>query len=371
MSDVAVLELVGSMRAGGGPRHVLALATALAARGFVPVVAGPPDGPMVDRFREAGVETVALATDRLTPFSLLRLARLVRARSIRLIHSHGKGAGLYGRVAARLTGVPAVHTHHGLHFERYAPPARAAYLALERRLARWTTTIVNVSRAQEREGLALRLFSPAQSRVIVNGVDGAGLRAAALDRAAARRALGLAAASSVVGAAARFDEVKRLDLVLEAAARIDDPALRVLLIGGGPEDSRLRARAGGPDLRGRVRFAGESGDAGRLLRALDVYVAPSRKEGLPLAVLEAMALGVPVVASDIQAHREVLGPQAPGLVAATAPALAAAITALLRDPDARARLAQANAERVRAFDAVSMVNAVVAVYREALGPVVP
>ena len=75
----------------------------------------------------------------------------MRQRGIRLIHSHGKGAGLYGRVAGRLGGVPAVHTFHGIHFERYAAPARAAYLALERRLSSWTARVVNVSREQERE----------------------------------------------------------------------------------------------------------------------------------------------------------------------------------------------------------------------------
>ncbi len=181
------------------------------------------------RFGEAGLEAVPLRTDRLGPLTLLRLVRLIRRHRIRLVHSHGKGAGVHGRLAARLAGVPAVHTFHGIHYERYGAPARAVYLGLERRLATLTRIVVNVSRAQEREGVALGLFATSQSRVILNGVDVARLVAGALDRWDARAALGLDAAATVVGCAARFDEVKSLDLLIEAIAAT--PALTLALIG--------------------------------------------------------------------------------------------------------------------------------------------
>src|SRR5207245_1423651 len=174
-----------------------------------------------------------LALARLRPGTLLALRRLVSERGVSLIHSHGKGAGLYGRLVARLLGVPAVHTLHGLHFEGYGAAARAAYLALERRLSRWTRVVVNVSRAQEAEGLALRLFDRRQSRVVVNGVDVAHLGATALERWDARPAVGLPPSGPVVGCAARFDPVKRLDLLLRAAARVTGPPPRVVPIGRG------------------------------------------------------------------------------------------------------------------------------------------
>src|SRR5439155_1728318 len=198
-----ILELLVSTQPGGGPQHVLAVATWLRARRWRPIVAGPRDGALFDRFRESGIETVELATDRLRPRTLLALRRLVSERGVSLIHSHGKGAGLYGRL---------------------------------------------------------------------------------------------------VGCAARFDPVKRLDLLLRAAARVTDTTLRVVLIGRGDEERRLRALAVSLGLGGRVVFAGEIVDAARLFPAFDVYAAPSAKEGMPLAVLEAMALGVPVLASDIAAH---------------------------------------------------------------------
>lgn len=364
---IPVLQVLVSTRPGGGPQHVLAAALGLRARGWRPIVAGPPDGALFARFQEARLETHALRADRLTPLTLLRLARLIRRSGARLVHSHGKGAGLHGRLAARLTGVPAVHTFHGLHYERYPAPARAAYLALERRLSASTRVVINVSRAQEREGLALGLFTAHQSRVILNGVDVARLGARMLDRGEARAALGLPPAALVVGAAARFDEVKRLDLLLRAAAA-PGSAFAVALIGHGPEEPRLRRLAGDLGLGARVTFAGEVPEAARLFAAFDVFAAPSRKEGLPLAVVEAMALGLPVVASDIPAHREVLGEGSEGLVAGTAGALAARLTALAADAGLRARLAAENRTRARSeFDARDMLRALDGVYREVLG----
>ena len=115
-------------------------------------------------------------------------------------------------------------------------------------------------------------------------------------------------------------------------------------------------------------FPGEVEEAARCLAAFDLYAAPSRKEGLPLGVLEAMALGLPVVASDIPAHREVLGPISEGLVAATPEAFGARIGALLSDPDQRGRLGAENRTRARSeFDVRSMLDALEGVYREALG----
>ena len=320
---------------------------------------------MVARFREAGLETTAARTDRLGSLAAMRLVRLIRRRDVRLVHSHGKGAGLHARLAARITGVPAVHTLHGIHYERFGRPGRAAYLALERQLSRWTRVVVNVSRAQEAEGLALRLFTRAQSRVILNGVDVARLTSHALERWDARAALGLPQDARVIGTAARFDEVKRLDLLLRALAAL--PSATLVLIGDGPEAGALRALAARLGVAARVRFAGAVVDAARLFRAFDVFAAPSRKEGLPLAVVEAMALGLPVVASDIPAHREALGPSAP-LVEGTESALAARLDEVLGHEGLRTQLGAQNRTRARSeLDARAMVTALEALYGELLG----
>ena len=216
------------------------------------------------------------------------------------------------------------------------------------------------------ETLALGLFTRAQSTVILNGVDVARLGARVLDRWDARAALGLEQSARVIGCVARFDEVKRLDLVLRAAASITPPAV-VALVGGGPEEARLRAVAAEVGLGPRARFAGEVAEAARLFGAFDVFAAPSRKEGLPLAVVEAMALGVPVVASDIPAHREVLGPGSAGLVEGTVEGFARRLGEVLTDAGLRERLAAENRTRARSeLDARDMLSALEGVYRRVL-----
>jgi glycosyltransferase involved in cell wall biosynthesis len=362
-----ILEVIVSTRAGGGPEHVLALAQWLRAHGWRPTVAGPADGPLFGRFADAGIDVVDVATRALRATTLIKLSRLVRARNIRLVHTHGKGAGVYGRVLARLHGLRAVHTFHGIHFERYGRLRRAAYLELERRLGRWTDVVINVSRAQEAEGRALGLFPRERSRVIPNGVDAVRLAAAALGRKEARAALGIDPTAPVIGCAARFDEVKRLDVILEAATAVV-PAPRVVLVGRGDEEPALRALAARLGLGARVLFPGEIPDAARLFAVFDVYCAPSRKEGMPLGVLTAMALGIPVVASDIPAHREALGEASAGLVPGTGVGFARAISRLLADEAGRAALGAEQRTRARSeFDAGEMLGATLAIYREVLG----
>jgi glycosyltransferase involved in cell wall biosynthesis len=362
-----ILQVLVSTQPGGGPQHVLALTSGLRRRGWRFVVAAPRDGVLFERFGPIATAVVEARIDRLNPATVLKLVRVIRRHGVGLVHSHGKGAGLHGRLAARIVGVPAVHTFHGLHYEQYGTLGRAAYLGLERRLAGWTRVVVNVSRAQQDEGLALGLFRPGQSRVVVNGVDSARLAARQLDRWDARAALRLDQTGLVVGSVARFDPVKGLDVLVRATA-LARPAAILALIGRGPEEARLRALASELGLGARVVFPGEVEEAARCLAAFDLYAAPSRKEGLPLGVLEAMALGLPVVASDIPAHREVLGPISEGLVAATPEAFGARIGTLLSDPDQRGRLGGENRTRARSeFDVRSMLDALEGVYREALG----
>lgn len=363
-----VLQVLVSTRPGGGPRHVLDLSLGLRARGWQPLVAGPADGAYVARFREAAIDIASLATDRAGPRAVLGLLSLARRRGVRLIHSHGKGAGLHARLAARVLGIPAVHTFHGIHFEQYGRFGGAAYIALERCLSRWTAAVIHVSCAQEAEARALRLGPVARSHVVINGIDIARVRREALERGEARRRLGLDPQMSVVGSVARLDEVKRLDVLVRAVAQTAQSRVALVLVGGGPEEARLRSLVSTLGLQGRVSLTGEVPDGAGLLRAFDLYATSSRKEGMPLAVVEAMALGLPVVASDIPAHREILGPCYPVFLRDGPECLARTIDGLLDDAMVRQTLGEQNRARAeKLFDAERMVDGVEAVYRAVLG----
>jgi glycosyltransferase involved in cell wall biosynthesis len=368
---IRVLHLLVTTSPGGGPKHVYDLVRCLPRDEFQVVVAGPRDGVFFDRFRELGVTMVELPLSRLGARHLPLATRLVREHRIHIVHSHGKGPGLYGRLAARRMGIPAIHTFHGIHYGGYSWLGQRLYLALERWLSRLTRTIINVSRSQEAEGLALGLFRREQSVVVFNGIDVDEMDRA-LQRAPIRREmLGLTAGHLVLGCVSRWDPVKRLEILLQAvrrlASRIPDVAL--LLVGGGGEEARIRRLVATTGLQERVIFTGFLGNPARAYGMLDLYVAASLKEGLPLALLEAMAASRAIVATDVSGHRDVVVHGETGLLAPPedSAALAEAIATLAADPDRRRLMGEGGRQRVLDHFAIqSMVDQTAAVYRRAV-----
>jgi glycosyltransferase involved in cell wall biosynthesis len=363
---IGVLELLVSSQLGGGPAHVEDVIRRLDPGEFAVTVGVPAGGPFLERFRAAGAEVVEVAADRLSPRTLARVTRLVRDRGASVVHSHGKGAGLYGRLAARRAGAAAVHTFHGLHYAGYPPGARAAYLAMERALVRRSHTVIHVSASQAEAARPLGLAPADCARVIVNGIDAARVEAGLLARERARAELGVPPSGAVLGTVARFDPVKGLEILLEAVTRL--PGAALVLIGDGPEAGALRARARRLGIQARVVFAGARPDASRWFAALDAYVSASRGEGLPLALVEAMAAGLPVVASRVAGHTDTVEHGKTGTLVPVddAAALAGAAAAFLADPpSARAAGAAGRARARSEFAADRMAAEVAEVYRRA------
>lgn len=365
---VRVLELLVSTDLGGGPAHVLDLVAGLAAAEFRLTVAGPPGGALVEPIRAAGADFVPVSADRLSLGVLRQTVRVARAIRAQVIHSHGKGAGLYGRLAGRLTGAASIHTFHGIHYAGYS----SLYLLLERALARWSFAVIHVSESQAAEADTLGLAPPGRSRVIVNGIDAKAVRAIAARAPLSRQGLGLEPGALVLGTIARLDPVKRLDTLLRALPllRRRVPEAQLLIVGDGPERESLRELAVRLDPGGRVVFAGALPDAARALPLVDLYVTTSRREGLPLAVLEAMACGVPVLATRVPGNLDAV---VDGVTGRLVPVddieqLAATATDLLRDPVRRAQMGRAGRERVeRHFSRASMIGEIADLYREATG----
>ena len=172
----------------------------------------------------------------------------------------------------------------------------------------------------------------------------------------------------MLGSVARFDPVKRLDALVEALQLSNRRDVALLLVGDGPEAARLRRRVAAAGLGTRVVFASWLDDPARVYPLLDLYVAASTKEGLPLAVLEAMGAGLAVVATDVPGHRDVVAHGTTGLLVppGDARALATAIGALLDDPERRARMGRAGRARVLSeFSIQPMVAKTAEIYRAA------
>jgi glycosyltransferase involved in cell wall biosynthesis len=338
-----VTHLVNSLEPGGLERVVVDLVRGMRARHVVGDIVCTDGAPGAMGARLGPEITVRCLGSRpgLDVVAVVRLARMLRG--VDLVHSHNQRPHLLGTLAARLGRVPlTVNTRHGLH-----TPWRTRRDTLRRRgLAALTAAIVAVSDAVRKVAVDVDGIAPERVHTIPNGTDVTRrLRA----RAEARQELALPADAFVVGAMGRLSPEKDHRLFVEALAHVRRarPDVHGVIIGDGPLAGELRRLIGAHDLERAVTLTGYRAEAPSLLRALDMFVQPSRTEGTSLALLEAMAAGLGVVVTDVGGNREVAGEgagllTAPGDVAA----LAAAITHLAGNPEVRIALGTTARRRV-------------------------
>ena len=321
-------------------------------------------GPLAEACRAHGLPFATLpCAAPLDPRNARALRGRLRDEGVALLHAHLPLVGTLARCAARGLATRVVYTEHNTP-EGYRRPSRW----LNRVTWRWQEAAVAVSAEVARR--APRRGAGPPPTVVENGLDFAALDAAAAAAAdppppeppGALRVL-------VPGTLARR---KGQDVLLDALAGERGralPPLVVWLAGGGPARGRLARRARDPRLAGRVHLLGPRRDVHALMARADLVLLPSRTEGHPLALLEALALGRPCLASAVGGVPEIVRPGLTGrLVAPDDPeALARALAELLADPAGRARLGAAAARDARArFDVRRTVAALEAVYRDAL-----
>lgn len=303
--------------------------------------------------------------------AVFRLAR--RLAGADLVHTHSSKAGILGRAAARLAGVPAVvHTVHGWSFNpSQTPPARAVFVNLERAAARVTDRLICVAAADRETGISLGIGRPEQYRIVRSGIDVEAFRASPEGRARVRRELGLAEDEVVAGTIANFKPQKApLDFVAAAAAaRARDPRLRFVFVGDGELRYEVERAVASAGLTDAVRLLGWRDDVRDVLSALDIFLLTSLFEGLPRALLQAMAAGLPAVVTDTGGTAEVVDPGRTGLLVRPGDAAGAAraVVELAADPARRVRMGGAARSRLGPeFDARTMLAAVESIYEELL-----
>lgn len=301
--------------------------------------------------------------------ALLHLVRLFREERPDIVHTHSSKAGILGRLAARLAGVPhIVHTIHGYGFHDGQPwPLRRALIGAERLASRVTTRFIAVSRANLEEGIALGLFTRDRVSLIRSGVRLGAFAAAARGgagaeaRAALRRELGLPGDAPLVGMVACLKPQKSPLTFVEVAALVarQAPAAAFVMAGDGELRPEVERRARELNLSGRLHLLGWRRDVPRVMAALDVLLHTSLWEGLPRVLPEAIAASVPIVATGVDGTRDILRDGETGIVCAPldAQGLAAGVLRLLGDRHLAAAIASRAREVLPEFDLDAMVRA--------------
>jgi glycosyltransferase involved in cell wall biosynthesis len=369
-----VTHVVLSLDCGGLERVVLALARGGLALGqLVDVVCLERPGTLAGQAAALGASVLCLNKPPGLCWELVRrLETLFAARRPDVVHTHQIGGLLYAGPAARRAGIPAVlHTEHTNSAAQVRTLVRRVRRRLLTRLAgRHAGRFCCVSANIAAECRAYRLVARRKLCVVPNGIDtDAFVRRSGVGPL--RRALGIPAAAPVVGTVGRLDEIKRQDLLLRgfAAVRRAVPDAHLLLVGDGPQKEPLCRLAADLRLNEVVHFAGYQSLPERYLHLMSVFALTSRLEGMPLAILEAWAARVPVVATRVGGVPHMIADGQTGVLidAGDENALAAALTGLLTDPGRAARIGAAGRARVRErFGLDSMVEAYQGHYRDLL-----
>ncbi|WP_406216254.1 glycosyltransferase [Streptomyces canus] len=353
---------------GGVARVVTDLARAQLAAGLHVTVACP-DGPLAPAVRGLGADVRHWHATRSPGPALVRevrrLGQVLEDVRPDLVHAHSAKAGLVGRLAVR-GRIPTVFQPHAWSFEAVGGITAALALRWERWGARWASQVVCVSAAERATGV--RAGIGGRWTVVPNGIRPERFHPAPVDTVRSGVLPGVDPAAPLVVCVGRLCRQKGQDVLLDAwdSVSLRVPEARLVLVGDGPDQERLRSRA-----PRSVLFAGAVTDTAPWYQAADLVVLPSLWEGMALAPLEAMSCGRPVVLTDVDGARESLPPALVPrcLVPPGDPTrLAEAVTALLFDPLLREALGHQGRRHVLSTHDVRLTaEAVAAVYRDVLG----
>lgn len=376
MGPIPIVYVIPRMSIGGAQTHLLEVLRLLDRRRFSPVLCclatDRGDSPhLLQRVREldvpvfdAGLRNVPNSLVRPHTFlQVARVARILRRCGVQVVHSYLFPANWFGTLAARLAGVPVViASKRNVDIYHRAKDRWACRVV--NRLADRVTAVARTVRdhIHRHEGCPLEKIV-----VIPNGVDANRLRRTAVEPIRQKKALGVVPGEAVVGTITRLVWYKGLEDLLAAAALIvrRHPSVRFLVVGDGPLRQPLKEKASTLGLNGTIRFLGAVPDASSLLPAFDIFVLSSLWEGMANTLLEAMAAGKPVVATDVGGGSEVVIDGKTGFVVPPKDpvALADAVLRLLADPILARNLGEAGRSRIESeFTLEVMVARLEALY---------
>lgn len=353
---INILHLIETSVPGGAEKMLLSLVENLDMHRYKSSILLLQDGWLNVQLQKRGFKTILIPQNRSYDFSwLFQMMRVLRDSSVDVMHAHEFAMNTYGSFASVLTGIPIITTVHGKNYYWEKWRRRSAY-----RLAAKHSKMVAVSEDLKQFLVREVSIKPETIRVLYNGIDSHlyDLNGTGTD---IRKQLGINEKQCLIGTVGSLDTVKGHSYFLKAAAKIVETSMDTMFIvaGSGNLLKSLKKETSLLGIEKNVIFLGFREDIPSVLQCMDIFVFPSLSEGLPLAVLEAMAAGKPVVATDVGGIPEVIGDGQTGfLVPPKNPdLLAEKITFLIRDRALRSRFGHSGRARVqKEFSLQNMVE---------------
>jgi glycosyltransferase involved in cell wall biosynthesis len=290
---------------GGGPKHVDDLINNLSQE-YELYLASPEGVPFYNKWssnaRIKGIFKIPFRAFSVKSF--FGLIRFAKRNKIDIIHSHGRGAGIYARLLKIfLHNARAVHTVHGFFFQDYPPVKKLTATQVEKILAPFTERVIAVSNGEKSNMTAFNIWKPDRIEVIYNGVES---HQPEESPAALRTKLQLPLDKFIVISVIRFNSLKNIGMTLDIAERLKSRKdILFIIVGDGEEFSAMQELRNSKDLQ-NVELPGFKENVLEYMKASDVYISTSIREGMPISLIEACMLGVPIIASDVTGNNEIV-----------------------------------------------------------------
>ena len=382
-TPVKVLHLITRLIVGGAQENTMYTAALLDKRKFmVEVLSGPQtgsEGSLIEEVQAQGIPLTILPNllRQVSLFndlhSLWWMTRFIRRHGFQIVHTHSSKAGILGRLAARLAGVPIIiHTVHGWSFHEYMSSlARMTYIFLEKWMASFTNALIVVSRKDIEKGLHAGIGTPDRYHLIRSAIPLDLFKPSTIERQTIRKELGISKNAIVVGNIGRFSHQKNpLDWVRVAGfLGREFPEARFLLVGDGPLKSKVEKLLVQEGIYEKTIMPGLRRDAGRLMSAMDIFMLTSLWEGLPRVIPQAMAMMLPIVANSIDGVSEIVMDGEAGFlcIPGDIPTMVERCSELIKDPIRRNEMGQKGRTFIiEEFDIQKMIAQIEALYERLL-----
>jgi len=301
-----ILYITARADYGGGPEHLYTLAKSLKDE-YSLYIACPHDIPYWDEYVALLSESrICEIPHRIFSFlNLIKLILFIRTNKIIIIHSHGKGAGIYSRLLKLcLPYLKVIHTFHGIYYKDKIIFSKRLHLYVEQLFSHFTDFFICVSKGEMADAVSLKICAANRTIVIYNGIE-IPTRQDTIDLDPSY--LDISKDHFIVLHISRFDYFKNVSLLIDIAEQVGscDSSIIFLLIGDGPEKSTLEKLASSKRIA-NIFFLGFQSRASRFFSISSLYLSTSRKEGLPLSLIESLSMGNPIVATDIPGNDEIV-----------------------------------------------------------------